>query len=144
MEAGRPEAGAARPRYPVLYLLHGGGDEYTWTTSGRFEQAANSLIRGGRVPPFIAVMPHLVDGDPDGELLVEHLIPYVDATFRTRPERTYRSLGGASYGGMMSVKMAFKHPDLVARVGIFGHGLSQPDAWPPGATPRPPSSGRAC
>ena len=29
---------------------------------------------------------------------------------------------------MLSVKMAFKHPDLVARVGIFGHGLSQPDA----------------
>jgi enterochelin esterase-like enzyme len=116
-------------RYPVLYLLHGaGGDEYTWTTSGRFEQAANSLIRGGRVPPFIAVMPHLVDGDLDGELLVEHLIPYVDATFRTRSERTYRSLGGASYGGMMSIKMAFKHPDLIARVGIFGHGLSQPDA----------------
>src|SRR5512135_58913 len=43
-------------RYPVLYLLHGaGGDEYTWTTSGAFEQAANSLIHSGRVPPFIAV-----------------------------------------------------------------------------------------
>jgi enterochelin esterase-like enzyme len=115
--------------YPVLYLLHGaGGNEYTWNSGERVEQIVNPLIQSERIPPLIIVLPRNIDDDRDGDLFIEHLIPYIDANFRTRPERQYRVVGGASYGGMMSMRMAFKYPQLFSRAGDFGHGVSRKDA----------------
>ena len=49
----------ARKKYPVLYLLHGGGgDEDAWTTMGRASIIMDNLIAGGRATPMIVVMPN--------------------------------------------------------------------------------------
>jgi len=49
----------ARKKYPVLYLLHGGGgDEDAWTTMGRASIIMDNLIAGGRTTPMIVVMPN--------------------------------------------------------------------------------------
>lgn len=51
-------------RYPVLYLLHGGGgDEESWTAQGRAPVILDNLIAAGRSEPMIIVMPNGIDGD---------------------------------------------------------------------------------
>ena len=48
-----------RKKYPVLYLLHGGGgDEDAWTTMGRASIIMDNLIAQGRTTPMIVVMPN--------------------------------------------------------------------------------------
>ncbi|MFY7836282.1 MAG: esterase [Novosphingobium sp.] len=49
-------------KYPVLYLMHGGGDsETSWTTAGRANEILDNLIAAGKAKPMIVVMP---DGSP--------------------------------------------------------------------------------
>src|SRR5207245_3872364 len=50
---------ANQTRYPVLYLLHGGGgDEDAWVTMGRANVILDSLIAAGKAKPMIVVMPN--------------------------------------------------------------------------------------
>jgi enterochelin esterase-like enzyme len=50
---------ADQTRYPVLYLLHGGGgDEDAWVTMGRANVILDNLIAAGKAKPMIVVMPN--------------------------------------------------------------------------------------
>jgi enterochelin esterase-like enzyme len=54
-----PDYNASRARYPVLYLLHGGGgDEDAWVTMGRANIILDNLIAEGKAKPMIVVMPN--------------------------------------------------------------------------------------
>jgi len=113
-------------RYPVLYLLHGGGgDQADWVTFGDVQATVDAA--GG---DLIVVMPDASNGDEDREggngvwydhpkqlqmnetYLIEHVIPYVDWTFRTIHHREGRAIAGLSNGGLGAMVMAAKHPDL--------------------------------
>src|SRR5574338_782401 len=91
-------------RYPVLYLLH--GQTYTddqWVRLGAV-RIADQLILSGQAPPFLMVFPddrywNLPPGAGFGDRLLDDLLPYVDATYRTLPDRAHRALGGLSRGG---------------------------------------------
>jgi enterochelin esterase family protein len=54
-----PDYEANQTRYPVLYLLHGGGgDEDAWVTMGRANVILDNLIAKGKAKPMIVVMPN--------------------------------------------------------------------------------------
>ncbi|MCC7407284.1 MAG: alpha/beta hydrolase fold domain-containing protein [Phycisphaeraceae bacterium] len=111
----------AEKRYPVVYWLHG--------SHGNENLAANLLavalaqaIQAGRVPPMIYVFANggrfssYMD-HPDNEvksetLIIQELIPHVDATYRTIASREGRGVEGFSMGGAGALKFAFKHPDM--------------------------------
>ncbi|MCS7177863.1 MAG: alpha/beta hydrolase-fold protein [Anaerolineae bacterium] len=122
--------------YPVLYLLHGYPyNETHWDRLG-VDEAAEAGICSGAYPPFIIVMPNC-DPAPDGifvrtsggdhsveGLIVNELIPHIDQTYRTWGSREGRAIGGISRGGVWSLEIAFRRPDLFATVGAHSPALS--------------------
>lgn len=113
-------------RYPVLYLIHGMNYNHDqWDRLGA-DETANALAAAGEVNPFIIVMPRdrswdEPGQDPFGEALLEELIPYVDQTYRTLPEREYRAIGGLSRGAGWAVHLGLSRWDLFGAIG--GHSL---------------------
>lgn len=137
-------------RYPVLYLLH--GQTYTddqWIRIGAAE-AANQLILSGASLPFIIVFPddrywNLPPGAGFGQRVVEELIPYIDSTYRTLPDRNHRAIGGLSRGAGWALRLGFTHWKLFATIGLHSLAVLQKDAseirdWlaeiPPSSRPR--------
>ncbi|MBL8142589.1 MAG: hypothetical protein JNM38_15830, partial [Acidobacteria bacterium] len=129
---------SGRDRYPVMYLLHGGsGDEDAWSSCGRATQILDNLIAQGKAAPMIVVMPNgnttriaspdLVPAPPAlpanqdpgrfrkfPESLVNDLVPFIDAHYRTRADRDHRAIVGLSVGGAQTMYAAFNHLDLFA------------------------------
>jgi enterochelin esterase-like enzyme len=110
-------------RYPVLYLLH--GQTYTddqWDRLGA-DESASALIGAGEISPLIIVMPYEADDrlppteSSFGEALVEALIPYIDARYRTLPSREQRAIGGLSRGGNWAVRLGLSHWELFGAIG---------------------------
>ena len=116
-------------RYPVLYALHpAGGIHETWIKLGQLPQVADDAIRSGMAAPMIIVMPdasgmgehHLgkrlgffsVPGWDYEAYFHKELLPLIDGTYRTAPDRKQRAILGASMGGEAAVAYAQKHPDL--------------------------------
>ncbi len=110
---------ASTDRYPVLYLIHGlNFTDDQWVRLGA-PDAADALLAKGEIGPLIIVMPRDrfdVDFEP---LLVDDVVPYVDANYRTVTNRLARAIGGLSRGGGWALHIGLRHPDLFARIG--GH-----------------------
>ena len=116
--------------YPVLYLLHGAGDnERGWSTIGRANVILDNLIAQDKAIPMIIVMPDghapITDGvdNPFGEDLIEEVIPYVDARYRTKQGSENRSLAGLSMGGFQTLDIGIKRQDLFNWIGVFSAGI---------------------
>jgi enterochelin esterase family protein len=109
--------------YPVLYLLHGmDNTDAQWVNIGAVK-SADRLILSGDAPPFIIVFPddrywNLPPGPEFGDRLINALIPYIDQTYRTQPDRAHRSLGGLSRGGGWTVELGLTHPELFGALGL--------------------------
>lgn len=128
------EAGSAR--LPVLYLLHGGGDsDNSWSTVGRAGAILDNLIAAGKAVPMIIVMPaghistdfHLTPGfrmghDAFNDDLVKVVLPYVDAHYRTVPDRDHRAIAGLSMGGAQTLTIALTDSSDFAYIGMFSSG----------------------
>lgn len=136
-----------KKRYPVLYLQHGGGEDETgWIRQGRANFILDNLIAKRQAKPMIIVMAYgyarragaaLPDfsgptlGSPQGARAREEmantfeddvtqvLIPFVDRTFRTRPDRDHRAMAGLSMGGFQTFHITLKHLDLFSHIGGF-------------------------
>jgi len=110
--------------YPVLYLLHGSGDDQTgWVQFGEVENIADRAINEGYSTPMIIVMPDANTGrrgyvnDIWGEwryedFFFQELIPYVEKTYRIKGEKRYRAVAGLSMGGEGSYLYALHHPEM--------------------------------
>lgn len=108
--------------YPVFYLLHGYTDNETaWVQFGEVNTAADIEIAKREVPPMIIVMPDAgltwYINDYQGKVQYEdmffnELIPFIEKTYRTRPLKEFRAIGGLSMGGYGSLIYAMKHPDM--------------------------------
>ena len=113
-------------RYPVLYLIHGQNyNDDQWDRLGVDETAA-ALMASGEMPPFIIVLPRdrswdQPSVDPFGRVLVEQLLPWMDATYRTLPERAYRAVGGLSRGAGWALHLGLSRWELFGAIG--GHSL---------------------
>lgn len=115
-------------KYPVLYLLHGQtyiDDQWVRIGAGTI---ADQLIISGEAPPFIIVFPddrywNLPPGPGFGERLINLVIPYVDANYRTRADRDHRSIGGLSRGGGWAAELGFQHPELFGSIGLHSPAI---------------------
>ena len=127
-----------RRSYPVLYLMHGGGDhETSWVTNARMNDILDNLIAEGKARPMIVVMPmgqtpvngqlaQVMTSDPSKEPFVrdmmDDIIPWIDRTFRTIPNGANRAMAGLSMGGIQTLNTALNHLDAFDYVGVFGSG----------------------
>jgi S-formylglutathione hydrolase FrmB len=121
-------------RYPVLYLLHGGGsDQAAWVTFGRVQSIMDGFIAADPSSAAIAVMPDgndaqwydSLDGTIANERYVlDFLIPYVDRHFRTIAERGGRAIDGLSNGGYGAMHLAAKAPDRFVAAGGMSSNLA--------------------
>jgi enterochelin esterase-like enzyme len=110
--------------YPVLYLLHGAGDDQTgWVQFGEVQQIADKAILEGKSTAMIIVMPdanttrrgyfNSVKGDWKYEdFFFQELMPYVEKTYRIKSEKRYRAVSGLSMGGGGTLMYAMHHPEL--------------------------------
>ena len=120
-------------RFPVVYWLHGsGGGLQGIFPLTRYVDAA---IDAGQVPPFLVVF---VNGLPLGmyvdwkdgsapieSIIMNELIPHIDATYRTIAGREGRLLDGFSMGGYGAARLGFKYPETFGAVSIMGGGPLQ-------------------
>jgi enterochelin esterase-like enzyme len=134
--------------YPVLYLLHGaGGDEDAWTTLGRTPQILDNVIAAGKAKPMIVVM---TNGNPGQaaapgvapvkaaaanqnpmamgqgkfeESLVKDVVPFIEKNYRVIANKDNRSVSGLSMGGMQTMNIANKYPEVFSYYGVMSMGL---------------------
>ena len=127
-------------RYPVLYLQHGWGeDETAWTNQGHANLIMDNLIAEGKIKPFIIVMTYGMTNDvrigglrnfkidPFQTVLVDELIPYIDASFRTLSDQSHRAMAGLSMGGMETKMITMANLDKFAYIGLFSGGTFSMD-----------------
>lgn len=138
-------------RYPVLYMHDGQNliraeDAFGGIAWG-VDVTAQNLILAGEIEPLIIVGiynsgKHRVDeythvkseagkmrghgGKADfyGRMIIEELKPFIDREYLTRPEREFTGLGGSSLGGLVSLYLGFKRPDVFSRLAVMS-----PSVW---------------
>lgn len=144
-------------RYPVLYLQHGGGeDERGWPEQGRVGIILDNLIAEGTTRPMLVVMENGYaqrPGEPQvplrppgagtaavppdfmrmfsalDDVFIKDLIPLIDSTYRTIPDRAHRAIAGLSMGGMQAFTIGLGHLETFASIGGFsgaGSGFGGP------------------
>ncbi|MBD8490513.1 esterase family protein [Echinicola sp. CAU 1574] len=119
-----PDYETSERSYPVLYLLHGAGDDQTgWVQFGEVLHIADEAIKSGQATPMIIVMPdantgvrgyfNQIDGNWNYEdFFFQELIPHVEKEYRTKGEKRYRAVSGLSMGGGGTFMYALHHPEL--------------------------------
>jgi enterochelin esterase family protein len=136
-----------KQRYPVLYLQHGGGEDETgWIRQGRANFILDNLLAEGKCKPMIIVMAYgyarragqstpVVTGLPADsperikamqemisafeDDVTQALIPFIDKTYRTIPDRNHRAMAGLSMGGRQTFQITLNHLDLFSYIGGF-------------------------
>nr|WP_319271339.1 alpha/beta hydrolase-fold protein [uncultured Draconibacterium sp.] len=141
----------SKEKYPVLYLLHGGGgDEDAWTSLGRANYILDNLIAAGKAKPMIVVM---TNGNPDQTVaisdqkmkpaenapagggpmtmgamdfpnsIVKDVIPYIEKHYRVLTNKENRALAGLSMGALQTQLTGMNNPELFNYLGVFSIGL---------------------
>ena len=123
-------------KYPVLYILHGGGeDQRGWATQGKADLILDNLIAAKKGVPMIVVM---VDGNLPlngfgretlalfEKELKQSVIPFVEQNYRVKTDVNSRALAGLSMGGIQTLYAGIKNSDLFSYLGVFSSGWIQP------------------
>jgi enterochelin esterase-like enzyme len=135
-------------KYPVLYLLHGSGDEDSgWSTVGRAGFILDNLIAAGKAVPMLVVMPNgslprpanaATPGTPPTpevraareaaqnrftDELLKEVVPTIEKSFRVKTAVSDRALAGLSMGGGQTLRVLTTNPDKFAYVGVWSAGL---------------------
>jgi enterochelin esterase family protein len=138
-------------RFPVLYLQHGGGEDETgWSNQGKANLILDNLIAAGKAKPFIIVMDNgtwrMPESKPSAsqdsvkkdegpktwppqgwadvfmKTMLEDIIPFIDANYRTLADQQHRAMAGLSMGGMQTRIITLANPDVFSYVGMFSGG----------------------
>ena len=129
-----------KKRYPVLYLQHGMGEgETSWMLQGKMQHIMDNAIAKGEAVPMIVVMESgdikqsfgggnnrqgMSDyGASFYPVLLNDLIPYIDANFRTRADREHRAMAGLSWGGHQTFDIVLNNMDKFAWMGTFSGAI---------------------
>ena len=117
-----PDYESSERSYPILYLLHGAGDDQTgWVQFGEVLRIADNAIKDGTATPMIIVMPDANTGQRGyfntGEwryedFFFEELMPHVEQKYRIKRDKRYRAVAGLSMGGGGTFMYALHHPEL--------------------------------
>jgi enterochelin esterase-like enzyme len=113
--------------YPVLYLLHGAGDNAaTWVTNGGVDLTLNNLIARGRAKPMVIVMPlgygttsAVLDATKFEQALFREIVPRIDQTYHVSRNAVDRAIAGVSMGGTQAYSIGVRHLTSFAWIGIF-------------------------
>jgi enterochelin esterase-like enzyme len=119
-------------RYPVLYILHGGGeDQRGWAAQGKTDLIIDNLIADKKAVPMIVIM---VDGNlplsgfSEEALIVfekelkQIVIPFTDKNYRTKSDSKNRALAGLSMGGIQTLYAGVRNTDIFSYLGVFSSG----------------------
>jgi len=126
-----------KKRYPVLYLQHGmGEDETGWSKQGHMQHIMDNAIASGEAVPMIVVMESGDIKAPFGPgqsrdqygnsfypVLLNDLIPYIDANFRTKIDRDNRAMAGLSWGGHQTFDVVLTNLDKFSYIGTFSGAI---------------------
>ena len=135
-----------KTKYPVLYLLHGGGgDEEAWSSMGRAAQILDNLIEKGLAKPMIVVMPNGNPGQqaavtlnlPVSDInyrdpananayvtsLVKEIIPFIEKNYRAIPKKEARAIAGLSMGGGHTTSATMLFPGVFDYICPMSCGL---------------------
>ncbi len=119
-----PDYETSQRSYPVLYLLHGAGDDQTgWVQFGEVLTIADEAIKSSLSTAMIIVMPDANTtkrgyvNDVKGEwrfedFFFEEFMPFIEKTYRIKGEKRYRAIAGLSMGGEGTFIYALHHPEL--------------------------------
>ncbi|HEU4576407.1 MAG TPA: alpha/beta hydrolase-fold protein [Chitinophagaceae bacterium] len=123
-------------RYPVLYILHGGGEDETgWAMQGKTDLILDNLIASKKAVPMLIVMPDAnVGGAAFDEPVLKTfeselkdiIIPLVEKSYRAETGASHRALAGLSMGGIHTLYTGIKNTDLFSCLGVFSSGWIQP------------------
>lgn len=122
-------------KYPVLYLLHGGGeDERGWSTQGKTDLILDNLIAEQKAKPMLVVM---MDGNVGGggianfgertlqlfeNELKQMVIPFVEKNYRAKTDAKSRALAGLSMGGLQTLYAGIRNNHMFSHLGVFSSG----------------------
>jgi enterochelin esterase-like enzyme len=121
-----PDYETSQRSYPVLYLLHGSGDDQTgWIQFGEVQYIADQSFIKGLATQMIIVMPDANTtkkgyfNDPKNEwryedFFFQEFMPFIEKNYRTKNEKRFRAISGLSMGGGGSFIYALHHPELFA------------------------------
>jgi enterochelin esterase-like enzyme len=126
-------------RLPVLYLLHGAdGEDSVWTAFGRVNTILDNLLAEKKIQPMVVVMPNGyaygwesgVSADKQQadfqKLLIDDLIPWIQANYHVSTDRKQRALAGLSRGGSQTLSIGLRHLETFSRLGVFSAGSNNP------------------
>jgi enterochelin esterase-like enzyme len=139
----------SKQKYPVLYLLHGGGgDEEVWISRGRANYILDNLIANGKAVPMVVVITNgdvnnigavldrpanLTKKDNTGigamaaglfeQSLVKDIIPYIEKNYRVKTGAENRALTGFSMGGLHTQNITNDNPTFFKYIGVMSMGL---------------------
>lgn len=120
-------------RYPVLILQHGSGEnETSWIKQGQADFILDNLIADGKAKPMIVVMDRGyatkagASGSAFEEVVIHDLLPMIDASYRTIPDKAHRAMAGLSMGGMQTLSIVLHHLDQFGYIGSFSGPIIGP------------------
>lgn len=127
-------------KYPVLYLLHGGGGSHKdWPVQGRFAGVANQLIDANEACEMIIVCPEAGKtfmnyfNNPDWryeDYFFDELIPFIEKNYRVIMDKKHRAIAGLSMGGGGTIVYASHHPEMFcAAYAMSGYLYHQKELW---------------
>ncbi len=120
--------------YPVLYLLHGyGNDGDEWIVKGDMVAMLDNLIASGAIPPCVVVMPSVGDSwyidrqEMMETAIIRDLIPDVERRFHTIARRNGRVIAGELMGGYGTLRFALKYPELFQAAALLSPAIYVPE-----------------
>ncbi len=122
------EEGSSRT-YPILILLHGLQlTDSQWDDLG-VDETADTLLRQGRIPPMVIVMPWERKGLDFEQAIVAKLLPHIRSAYAGGGNRTTTAIGGISRGAGWALRIGLKHPDEFGAIGLHSPAVLEPDLF---------------
>ncbi|PWK79796.1 S-formylglutathione hydrolase FrmB [Mucilaginibacter oryzae] len=132
-----PDYESSNRTYPVVYLLHGYGDDHTgWLQFGEVNRYADKAIASGTIPPMIIIMPDAgtswyinnYNGKQRYEdFFFKEFIPAIETEYRIKNKKEYRGIAGLSMGGYGTLVYSFKHPDMFSAAAALSAAVRNED-----------------
>lgn len=124
MHVWTPAGNAAKGKLPVMYLIHGAGDnDASWSSVGCANDILDNLYAEGKIEPMIVVMPHGgMNTDDFVKEIVNDIMPRIESQYRIKKGPANTAIAGLSMGGLETLNVITSHPDMFGYINIMSSG----------------------